>query len=185
MRNFTSLGVLMLASFTVLPRLMLVRILFSTGKDHSHTCSHCHFPLYRRIRSSPTLSAAHTMSPLRCKGRAARAVWWAPSFQSLSHHRPSPFQVLRRAYSKEADIWSCGVMLYILLCGFPPFHGDNEKKIFEAVISKPLDFQSDPWPKISGWWGRWTKMGCLVSWDGMFFMRRIKSSSLTFATAMD
>ena len=65
-----------------------------------------------------------------------------------------PSQVLRRAYSKEADIWSCGVMLYILLCGFPPFHGDNEKKIFEAVISKPLDFQSDPWPKISGsWWG--------------------------------
>ena len=59
-------------------------------------------------------------------------------------------EVLRRAYSKEADIWSCGVMLYILLCGYPPFHGDNEKKIFEAVISKPVDFSSDPWPKISG-----------------------------------
>lgn len=58
-------------------------------------------------------------------------------------------EVLRRSYGKEADIWSCGVILYILLCGYPPFHGDNEKKIFESVMSKPLDFQTAPWPKIT------------------------------------
>ncbi|KAG1667632.1 hypothetical protein FOA52_001688 [Chlamydomonas sp. UWO 241] len=58
-------------------------------------------------------------------------------------------EVLRRAYSKEADIWSCGVMLYILLCGFPPFSGSNEKAIFRNVMSQPLDFSQNPWPKIS------------------------------------
>jgi calcium-dependent protein kinase len=58
--------------------------------------------------------------------------------------------VLRRSYGKEADIWSCGIILYILLCGFPPFHGDSEKKIFEAIISKSVDFSTQPWPKISG-----------------------------------
>lgn len=59
-------------------------------------------------------------------------------------------EVLKRSYGKEVDIWSCGVILYILLCGYPPFHGDNEKRIFEAVMSRPLDFQSEPWPKITG-----------------------------------
>lgn len=65
-------------------------------------------------------------------------------------------EVLKRAYGKEADIWSCGVILYILLCGYPPFHGENEKKIFEAVVGKPVDFNTEPWPNISGgWWRGW------------------------------
>lgn len=58
-------------------------------------------------------------------------------------------EVLRRKYSKEADIWSCGVILYILLCGVPPFYGDSEQQIFEQVIRGELDLSSDPWPKIS------------------------------------
>lgn len=58
-------------------------------------------------------------------------------------------QVLRRKYGKEADIWSCGVMLYILLSGMPPFYGDNEQQIFDSILRNKVDFESDPWPKVS------------------------------------
>ena len=47
-------------------------------------------------------------------------------------------EVLRKKYSKEADIWSCGVILYILLSGYPPFYGETESTIFDAILKVKL-----------------------------------------------
>ncbi|WJX17813.1 Calcium-dependent protein kinase 25 [Trifolium repens] len=58
-------------------------------------------------------------------------------------------EVLRKRYGPEADVWSAGVILYILLCGVPPFWGESEQEIFEAILNSDLDFSSDPWPSIS------------------------------------
>ncbi|XP_020574919.1 LOW QUALITY PROTEIN: calcium-dependent protein kinase 1-like [Phalaenopsis equestris] len=58
-------------------------------------------------------------------------------------------EVLQRNYGLEADIWSAGVMLYILLSGVPPFWGENERGIFDEILRGHLDFSSDPWPSIS------------------------------------
>ncbi len=58
-------------------------------------------------------------------------------------------EVLRKAYSKEADIWSCGVILYILLSGTPPFSGESDQRVFERILKAPLSFSAPPWPSIS------------------------------------
>ncbi|KAF5734223.1 Calcium-dependent protein kinase 3 [Tripterygium wilfordii] len=58
-------------------------------------------------------------------------------------------EVLRRNYGAEADIFSAGVILYILLSGVPPFWGENEQGIFDAILRGHIDFSSDPWPSIS------------------------------------
>ncbi|RDY08644.1 Calcium-dependent protein kinase 17, partial [Mucuna pruriens] len=58
-------------------------------------------------------------------------------------------EVLKRKYGPEVDIWSIGVMLYILLCGVPPFWAESENGIFNAILRAHIDFNSDPWPSIS------------------------------------
>jgi len=58
-------------------------------------------------------------------------------------------EVLRREYNEACDIWSIGVITYILLCGYPPFYGDNDAEIFNSVRIGQFDFPSPEWDDIS------------------------------------
>ncbi|KAL9230698.1 hypothetical protein vseg_006015 [Gypsophila vaccaria] len=58
-------------------------------------------------------------------------------------------EVLKRSYGPEIDIWSAGVILYILLCGVPPFWAESEQGVAQAIIRGVIDFKRDPWPNIS------------------------------------
>ncbi|XP_050366582.1 calcium-dependent protein kinase 26 [Argentina anserina] len=58
-------------------------------------------------------------------------------------------EVLLKHYGPEADVWTAGVILYILLSGVPPFWAETQQGIFDAVLKGYIDFDSDPWPVIS------------------------------------
>ncbi|XP_071697809.1 calcium-dependent protein kinase 8-like [Rutidosis leptorrhynchoides] len=58
-------------------------------------------------------------------------------------------EVLKRNYGPEVDVWSAGVILYILLCGVPPFWAETEQGVARAIIRSVINFKRDPWPKIS------------------------------------
>jgi len=58
-------------------------------------------------------------------------------------------EVLGRNYTKACDLWSIGVITYILLCGYPPFYGDNDAAIFRMIMSGRFDFPEQEWGDIS------------------------------------
>jgi calcium-dependent protein kinase len=58
-------------------------------------------------------------------------------------------EVLSESYDEKCDIWSCGVILYILLCGYPPFNGDSDNEIMKAVKKGKYNFPNDDWSSIS------------------------------------
>jgi calcium-dependent protein kinase len=58
-------------------------------------------------------------------------------------------EVLNQNYDEKCDVWSCGVILYIMLCGYPPFSGVTETDIFNKILRNDWDFYDKDWHKIS------------------------------------
>jgi serine/threonine protein kinase len=59
-------------------------------------------------------------------------------------------EVLRRqGYKEQVDLWSLGVITYILLCGYPPFFDQNNAELFKKILSGRFQFDRPWWDKVS------------------------------------
>lgn len=58
-------------------------------------------------------------------------------------------EVLSNSYDEKCDLWSIGVILYILLCGYPPFNGANDEQIIKNVKLGKFRTDEEEWQSIS------------------------------------
>jgi calcium-dependent protein kinase len=58
-------------------------------------------------------------------------------------------EVIAENYDEKCDVWSCGIILYILLCGYPPFNGVSNNDIYNAIRYSKLNFNQNNWSNIS------------------------------------
>ncbi|XP_071791570.1 serine/threonine-protein kinase 33-like [Asterias amurensis] len=61
----------------------------------------------------------------------------------------APEVIDNQGYSQQCDVWSIGVIAYMLLCGYPPFNGRDEDSLYEAIRKGDLDFTGAVWKKVS------------------------------------
>jgi len=54
------------------------------------------------------------------------------------------------AYGKEIDLWAVGVILYIMLCGYPPFYSEDDDEVFDQILDGNYTYPSPHWDNISG-----------------------------------
>lgn len=57
-------------------------------------------------------------------------------------------EVIRRDYTEKCDLWACGVILYIIMCGYPPFRAQSLKGLQKVILEGKYDFRDQFWGDV-------------------------------------
>lgn len=58
-------------------------------------------------------------------------------------------EMIKGSYNEKCDIWSCGVILYLILSGAYPFSGQNDRQLEKQILSGKYSLKGDAWDNVS------------------------------------
>jgi len=121
---------------------MIKQILQCINYTHSHNIIH------RDLKPENVLLESNQETD------SIKIIDWGNSVQAIPGKKldiimGTPFymapEVINQNYDSKCDVWSIGVITYILLCGKPPFYGTTEDEIKQSVCEDELVFREDSW----------------------------------------
>ncbi|XP_041065969.1 calcium/calmodulin-dependent protein kinase type II subunit beta isoform X10 [Carcharodon carcharias] len=124
------------------------QILDSVNHIHQHDIVH------RDLKPENLLLAS------KCKGAAVKLADFGLAIEVQGEQQAwfgfagtpgylSPEVLRKEAYGKPVDIWACGVILYILLVGYPPFWDEDQHKLYQQIKAGAYDFPSPEWDTVT------------------------------------
>ncbi|KAK2500941.1 hypothetical protein MC885_017866 [Smutsia gigantea] len=109
---------------------------------------------------SPPLKPENLLLASKCKGAAVKLADFGLAIEVQGDQQAwfgfagtpgylSPEVLRKEAYGKPVDIWACGVILYILLVGYPPFWDEDQHKLYQQIKAGAYDFPSPEWDTVT------------------------------------
>ncbi|XP_069466757.1 calcium/calmodulin-dependent protein kinase type II subunit gamma isoform X7 [Ambystoma mexicanum] len=124
------------------------QILESVNHIHQHDIVHRDLKPENLLLASKCKGAAVKLADfgLAIEVQAEQQAWFGfagtPGYLSPEVLRKDP-------YGKPVDIWACGVILYILLVGYPPFWDEDQHKLYQQIKAGAYDFPSPEWDTVT------------------------------------